>query len=687
MRVDPHTGEILDEDPSGEHGDDVIDLDDEPADQLVNQPDGTGRDVLGELIAGLVPTTGPDVQVALPRRTTPGLAPQEAAGSWVAVTDASAAAPLVGPDKVTVLTIPRTLVTLAEATVDRGPLVTYIESLLPAQTGRRTGGRTRELGVRALLVGLLLLALAEQAMILRDVVAVLNGLHPTDKHRLGVPATVTERKVSRLFNQIAHALDPSPDSPHNYTARRAAHDRIREAHPGPDNLELRRTLHTAARATHEQTLTANLAALRYVLDRGLDATLPSDPHTGSYAVDGSALPSWSHQFHKQPRRPEMLSDPDARWNGKGAGWFGYWLHGVVRVGEVDGPDTPCLVERIELTAANADSRDAGLELLTRMVADHERADEAAGRPHRARRDILADRAYTSEVDRADDWIWPVFALGFDSVHHLTANQIGQGKRPLLNGAIVVDGQPYSPRLPHHLRDITPPKVAAPRSAVLAYQQQIAHRAPYALHAVGGRRDDGSWDFGCKAMSLLGSLRCDLKPTSMAKPPTGRRLTTDPAVFRPRTLPKICGQQKSRVSMDELPFWQPLPHGSAEWWKSINRRNRVEGIFGNVKNDAAQNLTRGRFRVMGLARTTLMSLFTVMAANLRLMQTFTARQRKAAAAKAAAAAGATPVRSVRRKPRLHTQLRLEMRERIGAAQELAAAGDARAAAPPGSPPAT
>ncbi len=484
--------------------------------------------------------------------------------------------------------MPRTLVALAEATVDRGPLIGYLESLLPAQAGRPTGGRTRTLSVRTLLVGLLLLALAEQAMIIRDAVALLNALHPSDKHRLGVPKQVTERMFSRLFNQVAHVLDPSPNSPHNYAARAAAHDRIRAEHPGPEHKELRRELHTALREAHAAELAEKLVRLRYVLDRGLDATLPEQPHTGSYAVDASEVPSWAHQFHKQPRRPELISDPDARWNGKGTGWFGYWLHGVVRVGEVGGPPTPCLVERIELTAANADARVVALDQLTRMVADHERADAAAGRPDRPRRDILADRFYTSEVDRGDDWTWPVFALGFDSVHHLTEHQLGHKKRPLTNGAIVVDGQPYSPRLPVHLRDLEPPKVGAPKAAILAYQAQIAQRAPYALHAVGGRHDDGSWDFGCKAMSLLGSLRCDLKPASMAKPPTGRRLTTDPTVFTPAGAPpKICGQQKSRVQLTELPFWQPLLHGSAAWYESINRRNRVEGILATSRTTPAR----------------------------------------------------------------------------------------------------
>jgi hypothetical protein len=613
-------------------------------------------------------TVDGDVEVALPVRR------------YATVEAAARKAPLVGVDKVSSVKVPAKLVRLAEAVVERGPLVPYLESLLPAQDRRPTGGRARILQVRALVVALLLLALTEQAMIVRDAVALLNGLHPSTKYRLGIPRTVTERMFSRLFNQIAHGVDPSPHSPHNAESRRVAHDAIREQHSGPENKDLRRELHTTVREAHAAELLERLARLRYVLDRGLDATLPEEEHTGSYAIDSSEVASWAHQFHKQPKLPAHISDPDARWNAKGKGWFGYWLHGVVRVGEVSGPDTPCLVERIELTPATADIRVAGLDLLTRMVADHERADTAADRPHRPRRDVLADRAYTSEVGRADDWIWPLFALGFDSVHALTEDQLGQGRRPLLNGAIVIDGQPYSPRLPEHLRNLTPPKIGSPKSAISTYQQQVAQRMPYALHAVGGRRDDGAWDFGCREMSLLGALRCDLKPDSMAKLPTPRRLTTDPTLFRPRRKPAICGQQKSRVQMTELPFWQPTPHGSAEWWDSFNRRNRIEGVFGNVKNDAAQNVTRGRFRVMGLAKVSLMSLFIVMAANLRLTQTFHARQLKVADA-AREAAG--HVRQ-RRQPRFHNRLRAEMNARIAAEKELAAAGDARAAGPPGRP---
>ncbi|MGY1775414.1 hypothetical protein ACI8AV_06110 [Geodermatophilus sp. SYSU D00804] len=546
MRIDPTTGEVLDDEG---HGDEVLD-------------DG-------------------DVQITLPVRR--GLT-----GSWAALAAASDDAPLTGPDKVTVVKVPRSLVALAEATVDRGPLIGYLESLLPAQADRPTGGKTRTLSVRTLLVALLLLALAEQAMIIRDAVALLNGLHPSDKHRLGVPEAVTERMFSRLFNQLAHAVDPSPDSPHNVAALRDAHDAIRAEHPGEDNRDLRRQLHAELEAAHAEVLLERLARLRYVLDRGLDSTLPDTPHTGSYAVDASAVPSWAHQFHRQPKRPALVSDPDARWNGKGEGWYGYWLHGVVRVPEVGGDDVPCLVERIELTAANADSRVAALEQLTRMVADHERADEAAGRPHRPRGDLLADRFYTSEVDRGDDWIWPVFALGFDSVHHLTEHQLGNNKAPLANGAIVVDGQPFSPRLPAHLRNLEPPKVGASKAAILAYQARIAQRAPYALHAIGGRRDDGGWDFGCKAMHALGALRCDIKPTSMAKPPTPRRPTTTRPCSR-----RAGGRRRSAGSRSPASAWPSCRSGSRCCTARPSGGTASTGATGSRASSATSRTTPAR----------------------------------------------------------------------------------------------
>jgi hypothetical protein len=361
-----------------------------------------------------------------------------------------------------------------------------------------------------------------------------------------------------------------------------------ENHPGqdPETRALRAQLHRDLNTEQAELLAEKKARLRYVLDRGIEATLPDAPHTGSYAIDCTEVESWAHQHRRQPRRPELYPDPDASWNGKGEGWFGYWLHGVVRVGEVGGPDVPCFIERLELTAANADVRFAGLELVERMVSDNDLADTAAGHDLRPRRDILADRAYTSETRQADDWDWaavrPRLRLRARPDHY----QLGQLRQKTTSGALVIDGQPASPRMPAHLRDIPESGVAATRQELDTYEALIDQRRPWMLYALGGRADDGSWDFGCRAIAAFGKVRCDLKPTSMNKPPTASRLTADPTLFNPRRRTKdlhaICVQNSARTPASDLPFWQKDLHGSREWRESWNRRNRVEGLFGNIR---------------------------------------------------------------------------------------------------------
>jgi hypothetical protein len=113
--------------------------------------------------------------------------------------------------------------------------------------------------------------------------------------------------------------------------------------------------------------------------------------------------------------------------------------------------------------------------------------------------------------------------------------------------------------------------------------------------------------------------------------------------------------RANAPISALPFWQKDLYGSTEWFASWHRRNRVEGLFGNNKNDAAQNVTRGRIRVMGLAKVSIMVLLSTMAANLRLTDTYTQRQEHNATQQAALADG-TAVPRQRRKPRWRTQLR-------------------------------
>ena len=112
---------------------------------------------------------------------------------WQHVTWAAELARLSGPGKVTSVKVPAALVTRATLVVRRSTLPAWFDSYLPQQEERPTGGRVRVLNVEALLVGVLLLAMTGQPMMVRTLVALLNDLHPSTKHTLGLPHQVTER--------------------------------------------------------------------------------------------------------------------------------------------------------------------------------------------------------------------------------------------------------------------------------------------------------------------------------------------------------------------------------------------------------------------------------------------------------------------------------------------------------------
>lgn len=65
-------------------------------------------------------------------------------------------------------------------------------------------------------------------------------------------------------------------------------------------------------------------------------------------------------------------------------------------------------------------------------------------------------------------------------------------------------------------------------------------------------------------------------------------------------------------------------GSADWVAAFSRRSRVEGWFGNLKSENTEALGRGAFRVMGIAKTTLMLGIYSAATNMRLLRAWARR---------------------------------------------------------------
>jgi len=515
-----------------------------------------------------------------------------------------------------------------------------LEGLLPPPDRRPTGGAPRIMTVTALLTSLLLLAMLEQPLLLRDAARLLDRLAPTSRRMLGLPGrrAITERMVSRMWNDIAEQLDPSPHAERNMHLFDPGFWR---AHGLIDPEEQQPA--TAVAASSGSSITDPLVAadvaiaadavlaqraerLREVIARCLQATLQRaqvPEHTGSYAIDASLMASWARQRSRTARKSipaHRRTDPDAGWRaikGRDAIW-GYAIHALVRVPEKAPPgqrpavEIPALIEAFDVTSARAYNTTAGMALLERTIARNEQHDQQAGRAHRPRRDLLADREYGRDAR----WQAHAFACGFDTVFDLAAEQRGLTSIAS-NGALIIDGLPYSPGTPMRLRTLPrlgPFATIAQRASVA---EAASERERYRLRAQGPRRDDGSLDLACPASTLVRAVRCDNKPASLQLPITRPAIGTALPVITQPGKPTACAQAKTRIGFDELPFWQQDAWMTPQWQASYGRRNLVEGAFGNLKNDPAQDITRGRIHVMGRAKTTLMLAFAAMAHNLRI----------------------------------------------------------------------
>jgi len=465
----------------------------------------------------------------------------------------------------------------AVAWVDRSGVAPLIEGLL-RPTLR---GRPRQLTVRALLVGMKLAVDTAKTACLTDVHSVLaDGPAPSAQRDLGVVdprtgAVITVHQVRRLLSAIQAKLDPSPAT---------------AAGLAPKELEER------------------AASLQEVLDLMLEATMPAAPeHTGGYAVDGTGTWSWAKGRKREDRSP----DPDAAWgvkthkSGRTEAYFGYELHAVVRIGPLgaDGLATPCLAERISVVPASTSPTRPVLDTLARMIDTGHRI-----------RDVVADRGYTYK----NAWAVGLHAMGIDPVADLHANQYGP--RGTHAGARIVAGTPHCPAMPAAFDTIHRPDRLVQTPALDTFTADIDRREQWALRRIAGPDRDGKERYECPARA--GKLRCPLQPDSLALPLATPTDLTPPA---PDTAPTCCSQRTITVPGDvdaksrQRHYW-----GSPNWIKAFNRRSRVEGWFGNLKNDNTEALGRGAFRVMGICKTSIMIAVFAAATNLRLLRAWARR---------------------------------------------------------------
>ena len=157
----------------------------------------------------------------------------------------------------------------AEDLIDASGVADTIEMAITA--GQARPGRARELPVRTLLVGLVVLAQTGTMHLIR-IPLLLNDLDDATKTRLGINRTagVSRRQVERLYGLIATALDD-------------------------DNYK-----------TFDAFCDALIAAS---VDPAADATK-------SIAIDATGIETWGTRRAKRRGGIKTCSDPDANWRGK-----------------------------------------------------------------------------------------------------------------------------------------------------------------------------------------------------------------------------------------------------------------------------------------------------------------------------------------------------------------------------------
>jgi hypothetical protein len=477
-----------------------------------------------------------------------------------------------------------------ERIVDRSGVAERVEALLPQ------GARRRQLSVRTLLLGLLLVAADGRPLHLTRVHRALTALPEVAKRRLGVVARwktgahlLSYRQVERTFALVVRALckeepDGSPSEP-----------------------------------------------LCAIVDALLEASVEvaGVPASSSYAVDWTDLETWSRP---PPKRGGDCADPEAAWGhrradgpgGRDETFFGYYLQVATTVADEGGPAVAELVRRILVASCKVDPPPAFVAVIERMAQSGIEVS-----------DLLADSGYAHRM--AERWALPLRRLGARLVQDLHPHD--RGPKGTHMGAIVSNGNLWCPATPKALLALGPLAPAASAQEVQAHDQRTDELASYKLAPVTGYDRDGFRRVGCPA--ACGKLRCPLRGESLA---LGHNR---PTVLEPPQAPPSCCAQKTITVPPEVNAKTAQKHDypSAAHRRSYARRSAAERAYASVKDPAANDIARGWCRLTGLAPLALFAAAVFVARNLRVADSFAAR---AAETERRAARGLPPKRRKRRR---------------------------------------
>jgi len=450
-----------------------------------------------------------------------------------------------------------------EEVIDASGAAPRIEAMLPI------GVRARQLPARTLLLGMLVVLADHSPAHLTRVHQALTALPEDDQRRLGViadwkngPHQLTYRQAEYTFGLIADTL--AGDEPGGLPSGR----------------------------------------LQRICDDLLEASVPEKfkDASASLAVDWTDLESFSRP---PPHGTSDCADPEASWGHRKNNllrsedelFYGYYLSAGIMMGEENGPAVPELARRATLSSCRHDPVRAFAPVLTAMPGQ--------GIPLG---DILDDSGYAHRDAAA--WAIPLRAAGARLVQDLHPHD--RGPKGSHDGAVISNGNLYCPRTPRPLLELGPLARTAAREQAADWERRTAELARYKLGRLTADDADGYHRVQCPAAT--GKIRCPLRPASM-------RLDRDrPEILQPPEHPQACcTQQTITVPPDvNAKTRQKHDYPSAAWRRSYGRRTGAERGFATAKDPAANDISRGWCRLMGLTPLMLFTATLLVVRNQRIL---------------------------------------------------------------------
>jgi len=424
-----------------------------------------------------------------------------------------------------------------EDLIDASGVAPRIEARLPI------GVRHRQLRVRTLLAGMLLVLADQRPAHLTRVRAALTALPPADQVRLGVledwktgPHQLTYRQTERTFGLVTGALAKDvPDGTPSEILARTCDDLLEASIPGQ----------------YKQASTALAVDWSDV-----ETFSRPPPHGSSGCADPEA--SWGH-------RSSNLPGP------KGELFFGYFLSAGTMMREEHGPAVPELARRMTVSSCHADPARALVPVLTAMPGD--------GIPLG---DILADSGYAHRD--AGAWAIPLRQAGAQLVQDLHPSD--RGPKGTHHGAIIANGNLYCPMTPCPLLELGPLARDATPEETAAHDTRSAELARYKLGKTTCDDADGYHRVMCPA--VMGKIRCPLRPASMILD------RQRPEILTPPEHPPDCCDRQTLTVPPEVAAKTRQKHDypSAAHRRSYARRTGAERTFSTAKDPATTSPAAG-----------------------------------------------------------------------------------------------